>query len=332
VVATRTAADDEWSCTQFDARGRVTKQTFPALGAEPERTVTSTYTNADPFLTSVSDPAGTITTRVDLLGRVTDVKDVWGTVTHTDYDVGGRPTQSTVFKTSGTVFEAAMSDYQSTGAGVNQLAATRWTSSLPAITGTVYDFANLKLQAGQSMPTATGTTLASIGFDAIGRPSTYTYATGVVSTQSYDGFGRPSGVSYTKGGSTLMSDSVSRDLSGRVTDQTLDGSDANPAGANFTYDNAGRLTGWYVADPSTSTVYHGTESYTYSGGSPAECAGKGWGNATTAGLNSNRVESSLQIGGGAVATSKFCYDFAGSHREGGDTGGAGESVWVGVRI
>jgi len=166
------------------------------------------------------------------------------------------------------------------------------------------------VKSGQTMPTTTGTTLASIAFDAIGRVDTITYSTGVVATQSYDSFGRASGVSYAKSGTTLMSDAVTRDLSGRITDQTLDGNDANTSGANFTYDNAGRLTGWYVKDPSTSTTYHGTEGYSYSGGSPSDCSGKTWGNATTAGLNSNRVESTLQVNGGSTATTKYCYDYA----------------------
>jgi RHS repeat-associated protein len=311
VVASRVTLDPTWSCTQYDARGRVTKQTYPASAADPARTVTTTYSTTDPFLTTVTDPAGTISTRTDLLGRVTDMQDVWGTITHTDYDQAGRATQSTVFNPSGTVFEAAMSDYQTTGAGVNQLAATRWTNTLTAITSTVYDFTGLQLKAGQSMPTTTGTTLVSIGFDTIGRPSTYTYSSGVVSTQTYDPFGRPSGITDTKSTTTLMSDAVTRDLSGRVTDQTLDGQDANPSGANFTYDNAGRLTGWYVGDPSTSTTYHGTENYTgYTGGAPTACAGNSWGNATSAGLNSNRLESSVSVNGGAAAVTEYCYDYA----------------------
>lgn len=311
VVASRVSTDTTWACTQFDARGQVTKQTFPASASEPARTVTTTYSTSDPFFTTVSDATGTISTRVDLLGRVTDTKDVWGTITHTDYDLSGRRTQSTVFTVAGTVLEARMSDYQSTGPAVDRLSATRWTSSLTAITSTVYDFANLKLNAGQSMPTTTGTTLASISFDSIGRPSATTYSSGVVSTQSYDSFGRPSGVADTKSATTLLSDSVTRDLTGRITDQTLDGNDANTSGANFTYDNAGRLTGWYLKDPSSSTTYHGTENYaSYTGGAPSACAGNGWGNASNAGLNSNRIESSLQINGGTAAVTKYCYDYA----------------------
>ena len=105
----------------------------------------------------------------------------------------------------------------------------------------------------------------------------------------------------------LSSDAVTRDLPGRVIDRTVDGIDANPAGANYTYDGAGRLTDWWETDPSTSTQYHGTYNF---GTTPTECAGGSWGNATNAGRNSNRATSTLAINGGAAATTKYCYDFA----------------------
>jgi YD repeat-containing protein len=44
--------------------------------------------------TSVGDSAGTITTKVDLLGRVVSYTDVWGKVTTTAYDQAGRVTQT----------------------------------------------------------------------------------------------------------------------------------------------------------------------------------------------------------------------------------------------
>ena len=312
VVATRVSTDSEWSCTQLDTRGRATKQTFAAFGSAPERTVTTSYKVAgDSMHSSVTDDslasgADTIRTRVDLLGRVTDTVDVWGTYTHIDYDVANRVTQTTVFRMSGSngiVAEAVMSDYATTGAGVNQLSATRWTSTLAAVTG--YDTTNLK--ATTAMPTTAGTTLATISYDAAGRVGYIDYANGVRSTNAYDTFGRDAGVTHAKGATVLTSEAVTRDLPGRVIDRTVDGIDANPSGANYAYDGAGRLVDWYETDPSTSTQYHGT--YTF-GATPTECAGGSWGNATNAGRNSNRATSTLQVNGGAVATTKYCYDFA----------------------
>ena len=55
-----------WTCTSYDARGRVAQVVVPesdsiAVG----RTVTTTYrVGGDPYTTAVTDPAGTITTTV----------------------------------------------------------------------------------------------------------------------------------------------------------------------------------------------------------------------------------------------------------------------------
>ncbi len=170
---------------------------------------------------------------------------------------------------------------------------------------TGYDTTNLKATA--AMPTTAGTTLAAISYDAAGRVGYIDYANGVRSTNGYDAFGRDAGVTHAKGATVLTSEAVTRDLPGRVIDRTVDGIDANPSGANYAYDGAGRLVDWYETDPSTSTQYHGT--YTF-GATPTECAGGSWGNATNAGRNSNRATSTLQVNGGTVATTKYCYDFA----------------------
>lgn len=85
-----------WSCTTHDNRGRPTSQTWPAFGSETARTIT--YNHAvgnDPLVTSVSDTAGTVTTRVDLLGRTQSTTDVWGKTYTSTYDQAGRLTQQT---------------------------------------------------------------------------------------------------------------------------------------------------------------------------------------------------------------------------------------------
>jgi RHS repeat-associated protein len=307
VVATRTVGDAAWACTSFDSRGRPAVQTYPAGGGQPARTVTNSYVvGGDPMLSSVSDPAGTITTRVDLLGRVTDTKDVWGTITHVDYDAAGRPVQSTVFKATGAVIERVMSDYATTGSGVNQMVATRWSNAAATVTG--YDAT--ALLATTAMPTVAGTVLASVSFDAIGRATTVTYASGVTSSTGFDGLQRVNSLTHAKGATPVTANTVARNPAGQIVDDTVDGVDANPAGANYTYDNAGRLVDWSVRDPESGNVTHGTYNFaSYSQGTPAGCAGSGWFDAY-AGRNSNRLEARVQLNGGAWSTTSYCYDHA----------------------
>src|SRR5262249_38764365 len=92
VVATHINTD-AWTCTGYDARDRVTSRTVPAYGGAPARTIPYNYAvNGAPLTTSITDPAGTITTTVDLLGRTTRYTDTAGATTTTTYDQAGRPT------------------------------------------------------------------------------------------------------------------------------------------------------------------------------------------------------------------------------------------------
>jgi RHS repeat-associated protein len=85
-VGTRTG-DDGWSCVTYDTRGRVVQSTFAAFGTADARTVTNSYAvGGDPLTASVTDPVGTLTTVVDLLGRTVSSIDVWGTVTTPTYE------------------------------------------------------------------------------------------------------------------------------------------------------------------------------------------------------------------------------------------------------
>jgi len=94
LAGTKRTGDSDWSCSTYDARGRVTQQTFPAFGAGAARTVTYSYAlGTDPLTTSVSDSAGTISTTVDFLGRTVSYTDANGTVTTPTYDpITGRVT------------------------------------------------------------------------------------------------------------------------------------------------------------------------------------------------------------------------------------------------
>ena len=64
------SGDGTWTCCSFDARGRTTSTVFSAFGASPARTATYTHAvGGNPLVSSAPDPVGTISTRIDLLGR-----------------------------------------------------------------------------------------------------------------------------------------------------------------------------------------------------------------------------------------------------------------------
>jgi RHS repeat-associated protein len=200
-----------------------------------------------------------------------------------------------------------MFDYATTGAGVNELSAQRFSAAAATVTG--YNYTTLT--ASTAMPTVVGTTLASLTYDAVGRVQSVAYAPGVTSTLGYDTYGRNQSLSHVKSGTTITSDSVGRDLGGRIIERSLDGVDANPSGNNYGYDAAGRLTSWSERDPGAGVNVSGTYGYTYPGGTvPAGCTG-GWGNAGSgAGKNSNRLTATVQVGAGAAQTTNYCYDYA----------------------
>jgi RHS repeat-associated protein len=87
-VATKRSGDADWSCVTYDLRGRVVESVFAAYGATAARTVTNDYSvnGHDPLTTSVTDPVGTITSTIDLLGRAVSSSDVWNTVIMPEYD------------------------------------------------------------------------------------------------------------------------------------------------------------------------------------------------------------------------------------------------------
>jgi YD repeat-containing protein len=205
VAASRTNAE-AWSCATYDARGRILTRTVPANGTEAARSVIYRYSGLlnNPLVTSVSDPAGTITTTTDLLGRVVSYSDVWGKTTTSTYDQAGRLTE-----TSGPV------------------GTQRFT----------YD------DAGRlSSQSLDGSTLATPAYDGAGELASVAYANSTsLSAIARDPGRRTKGLTWTgAGGSVLAVDVVARSQSGRVYDEAVDGADAF-AGNNFDYDPAGRL-------------------------------------------------------------------------------------------
>jgi RHS repeat-associated protein len=214
VVAARTGTDP-WACTTYDTRGRVAVQTIPDT-VSTTRTVTTTWAvGGNPLVTSVADGAvagspngSTITTTVDLLGRVLSTTDVWGVTTTTGYDRAGRAvTRTSPAGTLVSVFDDIGRTLSVTLDGA--------TLATPAY---LSDGAALDAGALTTVAYANGTSLAPITRDSLGRVT---------------------GLEWRTGGTLITKDVVTRSVSGRVLTATTD-TDPTPTFA-YTYDGAGRL-------------------------------------------------------------------------------------------
>jgi RHS repeat-associated protein len=211
------ATNGDWTCTTYDTRDRVVTQTYPATATAPARTVTTTYAaGGDPLTTTVSDPTGTITTKVDLLGRVVSYTDTTGTRTDTTYDQAGRVTLERV--TPPNPLDPAQNTTQTYDDAGRVLTVSLASTVLATV---IYDSAG---ELG-SVTYSNGSSLAAVGRDAAGRLASLTWRTSnnvdVVST-------------------------VTRTRAGTVIDESLAGVDARPTGPNYLYDTAGRLTQAWV--------------------------------------------------------------------------------------
>jgi RHS repeat-associated protein len=221
------AISGDWICTTYDARDRPTQVLYPANATTGARTVTDNYAVAgDPLTTSLSDGAGTVTTKVDLLGRVTSYTDVQGTITTTTYDQAGRVTQEVV--TPPNAADAAQT------------------------TAHTYD------DAGRVLTTKLGTTtLATTSYDTAGELASVSYANGSsLAAIGKDSAGRVTSLTWKTSDAKQIVSAVSRTQAGTVYKETLGGVDPNPTGPSYVYDAAGRLTEAYA------TGHHFTYDFT----------------------------------------------------------------------
>ncbi|SDC59148.1 PA14 domain-containing protein [Actinokineospora iranica] len=231
VVARATAGD--WSCTTYDARDRVTTQKIPASASAGERIVTTNYAvGGDPLTTSVTDHNGTVTTQVDLLGRVVAYTDAHGMRTETTYNQAGRVTLEKVIPPN--------------------------PADPPQETTNTYD------DAGRVLTTTLGTTvLATSTYDTAGELASATYANGTALTAiGKDTAGRLTSLTWKTSNNAEVVSAVTRSRSGTIVDETLQGFDAR-SGPNYIYDAAGRLTEAWVPG------HHYT--YDFTSTAPAGC-------------------------------------------------------------
>ena len=259
-VASRTSTADTltaeaWTCTTYDTRGRVVTTTIPSFGTQTAaRTVTNNYAvGSDPRVSRVTDNAGSVTTTVDLLGRVTSYTDVWANTTTTSYDQAGRVTATT--GPGGT----HATDYDP---GTGRVAAQRLDGNVLAVPtyNTVGELTTV------AYPTGAGNT-------GNGTTGTFTLDTNTR---------RVTEVTWKDAtNQVISSDAVTLSQAGKIVDETIDGVDANPSGPNFTYDTAGRLTSAKVAG---HTLTYGFANTTTNCGTPAWLA-------PNAGSNTNRTST-----------------------------------------
>ncbi|MFJ8967020.1 PA14 domain-containing protein [Lentzea sp. NPDC102401] len=207
-----------WTCTTYDGRDRVTSVKYPSNSSAPERTVTTNFAvNGDPLTTSVSDLNGTITTRVDLLGRVVEYTDANGVRTETTYNLAGRATSEKVTPPN-------PADPAQTISYTHDDAGRLLTVSLDAAV------------------------LATVTHDSAGEIACVAYAGGSsLASTGKDAAGRLVSQRWKTSDNVQVDSTVSRTRAGTVIDESLGGVDARPGAPNYVYDAVGRLTEAWVA-------------------------------------------------------------------------------------
>ena len=269
----------QWMCTTYDGRGRPTVRTFPSHGSSPARGVVWTYAyEGDPLSSMVYEPFAPtvpgVETTVDVRNRLTSYKTNGGESVRY-YDRLGR--------------EFLVADN-----GI-------WTlSEFSASNGrlskvTVSDGGFLGPPAPQH------TVTAQPSYDAAtGNMTNVAYSNGTTSGWVYDLAGRQTWALHgLTGGALFAGDIAARSGHGRITDRSTITAgdsfvDANPAGANYTYDTAGRLTRAWVP---------GME-YSY------EYFTNGFCTAPDADRNTNRTRVTRTPTGGTPVATAYCYDHA----------------------
>ena len=281
-AATRTNVGD-WTCTTYDARGRATKVTHPAANGFPAREVTSDNSvGGNPLVSSVTDPAGTITTEIDLLGRVVSYTDVHGLVTTTEYDQVGR-----VFETTTTPVVGAVSKQTF---GYDAAGKLEWHKlDDKVIADPAYDPASGELLS-VAYPAGTGNAGNGTALGAVAR----------------DGQGRLQQLDWTLAGGTQLIDAVTRARSGSVLTDTVSLGGTVQAQSAYGYDAAGRLTTAQVGRLVSGAMK--THQQTYGFG-PASGCGDLTGSVPDPGLNGNRT-SLVDVFGATTTTTAYCYDAA----------------------
>jgi RHS repeat-associated protein len=272
VGSSTTIAGVAWQCTTNDLRGRVTSTSWPATSSSAARTTTYTYSvGGNPLKSSVQDGNGTITSTVDLLGRMVSYQDATGNTSTVAY---------------------------------NRAAQVTSTTGPEGVLTNSYDSTS-----GQPLTVSdNGALLATAIYSPTTRRLTgVTYVNGTTSAVTYDPYGRQNSLVSTKtsGGTLITGDQSTNSLGGRITSEleNINGTsltNPNPAGdtaTDYTYDPAGRLSTAYI--PGAVASY----GYATNPGSDG-CANPGQG------ANTNRTSVTTTPTNGSPATVDSCYNTA----------------------
>ncbi|HVX23635.1 MAG TPA: RHS repeat-associated core domain-containing protein [Acidimicrobiales bacterium] len=267
-----------WQCTDYDTRGRITSQSWPAANTSPAKTVTTTYdVGGNPLTTAVETGTTTttkVTATVDLEGRAASYTSM-GKTTTTTYDQAGQVTTSS--GPGGLVHNTFNSAGQVDAMTLNG----HWIGS--ARYCTIY----IPICAGQlTEATYPGLIIANYGYNDYGKLDQI-------------GYGR------TTSGRLFAGDRATYSLGGReLTDDpvpdTFDSTFTNPrstGGTDFTYDGAGRLIGAYIPGQRID--------YTYATSPTANSC-----TTPTAGMNTNLTAVITYPDAGGTATTGYCYNGA----------------------
>ena len=179
VVATRYNSDP-WTCTAYDARGRIQSTVIPAIGSSSSRTVTNDYAkDGNPLITTTADNSSTIRVENDLLGRTVKYTDAKGKETISTYDDYGKLTQR-----------------------------------VSPIGTETYQYDNYDRLTTQKLD---GVTFATVTYDQYSRIANVQYPAGLsLSNISRDTLGRENGNTYSLASGTTLTDSINRYVSGDI--------------------------------------------------------------------------------------------------------------------
>lgn len=276
-VATR-INQDAWTCTEFDARGRVTKVTTPAAMdgstvVRAAKTVTTNYAyGGNPLVTTIQDETGLFTLEErDMHDRVYRRVDLNGDTTTTLYDSLNRPI------------------------------------SKASIVGTeTITYNNLGRPTAYALD---GTTYAAMTYDQYGRLQNVEYpqakdAAGnklKLDQVTYDSLMRESGSVFKFSDNTTFSEAVTRSSGGLVLSST-DNLRGVQATSTYSYDRAARLT--------QAVVDNMKYEYNFSAPTGAVCGQPAANLGAHKNINRTGYTATNLTTNQVTASSTYCYDHA----------------------
>ena len=249
VVATRYNSEN-WTCTTYDARGRVTQTHVQAYNGNADRTINNNYAyNGNPLQTASYDEQGWVITTTDLLGRTVNYTDTQGDWTGYQYTPTGELSRQ----------------YGDMGEEV-------------------YYYDSYRRLAQELF---NGVTYATVTYDNYGRIDhvDYNNAGQMRLTLGRDALGRTNAMTYRLGdGTTTVVDNVVRTQSNQVNSESVT-SGSSTLNSSYNFDGGDRLTGATIGSNTYSYGFGPQDTTTCGNGTGTNSnAGKS-GNRTSQTIN-----------------------------------------------